>query len=170
MFGKSYNITEKMVRWNPELPHCVMWPATFHGAHSVTHQQPINIITIIKITIIIIISPFTPCYKKSILGSKQPVCGICFVGPDCPNICRSLWIFGSIVVKYTLFDMPWPKLERAQTKLAINYYSDQKFSLSLGELWPKNIFHRRAVSSPVYFSCSRGCATKVFNFVWGGIK
>ena len=64
----------------------------------------ISIITIIKI--IIIISPFTPCYKKSILGSKQPVCGICFVGPDCPNICRSLLIFGSIVVKYTIFDIP----------------------------------------------------------------
>ena len=34
----------------------------------------------------------------------------------------------------------WPKLERAQTKLAINYYRDQKFSLSLGELWATKHF------------------------------
>ena len=126
-----------------------MWLATFHVAHSVTHQQPINIIIIITITIIIIIiiNPSTPCYKKSTLGSKQPICGICFVDPDCPNIYKSrrrapqkyltclvylpffvifaqYWpyiclmhlifglmtqIFGSIVVKYTIFDIPWPK-------------------------------------------------------------
>ena len=83
----------------PKPPHQVakkvhgglMWLATSHVAHLVTHQQPINIIIIITITIIIIIiiNPSTPCYKKSTLGLKQPICGICFVDPDCPNIYKS---------------------------------------------------------------------------------
>ena len=38
----------------------LMWLATFHVAHSVTHQQPINIIIIITITIIIITANSSP--------------------------------------------------------------------------------------------------------------
>ena len=42
----------------------------------------------------------------------------------------------------------WPKSERAQTKLAINYYWDQKFSLSLAELWATKYFPETGCFDP----------------------
>ena len=53
-----------------------------------------------------------------------------------PYLCLTRAVLFPTSISQNWAKITWPKLERAQTKLAINYYWDQKFSLSLGELWP----------------------------------
>ena len=63
-----------------------------------------------------------------------------------------LWLFRAVQFtssnRQIWVKITWPKLECAQTKLAINYYWDQKFSLSLGELWPKKHFPQTGCFEP----------------------
>ena len=62
----------------------------------------------------------TPC--KSILGSKQPVCGIRLVGPDRPNICRPLWKFGPTTQNLGPSSSNIQYLTRPDQKLSKNIY------------------------------------------------